>query len=203
MHWLKALSRGCGFKVMDDQDRVYGVLGMIQSRSTRHFVEGRPDIKFGGFPIDYSKTTSQVYQDVVKYLINTDRNLDILQMFEDRRDRANDLPSWVPDWLRNIERPWLATGPNRLFEIKNYDEAPEQDLAETDKLRLFGNRTGTPLSKLELDLKTLSEDAILYPSASNMDESYTKVYRSDAFIRSELQLDQLIYPGIRTSQCND
>jgi hypothetical protein len=52
------------------------------------------------FPVDYSRSTSDVYQDTVKYFINRDRNLDILALLlTSRNDQSDaDLPSWVPDW---------------------------------------------------------------------------------------------------------
>jgi len=52
------------------------------------------------FPVEYSKSVSEVYQDVVKYFINRDRNLDILSILLTHRNAVSDaeLPSWVPDW---------------------------------------------------------------------------------------------------------
>lgn len=71
-------------------------------------MEDRPDIKPQNFPISYEKTVSEVYQDVIKFLIETDRNLDCLSIFEEKQKRAKDLPSWVTDWRRNAPRSMIA-----------------------------------------------------------------------------------------------
>ena len=113
VHWLKTLQDGVSFEVGDPRDRVYGVLGIITSRTTRLYVEDRPEIKPQEFPISYEKTVSEVYQDVTRFLINTDDNLDALTVFEDRRNRAKDLPSWVSDWRVNQPRSLIGVDANR------------------------------------------------------------------------------------------
>ena len=104
IHWLRTLQDGASFHVTDPRDRVYGTLGIISSTTTRLHVEDRPDIKTQNFPINYDKTVDEVYQDVVWFLIATDRNLDCLTVFEDRRDLLSDLPSWATDWRRDVTR---------------------------------------------------------------------------------------------------
>ncbi len=99
------LSDGTGFGASDDRDRVYGVLGMIRGET------GMESIR--NFPIDYNKSTSEVYQDVVRFCIQSDHSGDfprkaqyvirdlalrILTKFEVRPDRAVDMPSWAIDW---------------------------------------------------------------------------------------------------------
>ena len=113
VHWLKTLQDGVSFECGDPRDRVYGVLGIITSRTTRLYVEDRPDIKPQDFPISYEKTVSEVYQDVTRFLIDTDNNLDALTVFEDRRHRAKDLPSWVSDWRVNQPRSLIGIDANR------------------------------------------------------------------------------------------
>ena len=113
VHWLKTLQDGVSFECGDPRDRVYGVLGIITSRTTRLYVEDRPDIMPQNFPISYEKTVSEVYQDVTRFLIDTDNNLDALTVFEDRRHRAKDLPSWVSDWRVNQPRSLIGVDANR------------------------------------------------------------------------------------------
>ena len=113
VHWLKTLQDGVSFECGDPRDRVYGVLGIITSRTTRLYVEDRPEIKPQNFPISYEKTVSEVYQDVTRFLIDTDNNLDALTVFEDRRHRAKDLPSWVSDWRVNQPRSLIGVDANR------------------------------------------------------------------------------------------
>ncbi len=64
-----------------------GSLWRIEKRSAR-----------ASYSISCDKTASVVFQNVIKYLLNIDRHLDVLTTFEDRRGRAEDLPTWVPGW---------------------------------------------------------------------------------------------------------
>jgi hypothetical protein len=139
-HWLHTLRAGTTFQVTDERDRIYAILGMVSSPSTRSYVEHRPDIDLTQLPIDYSKSVSKVYQDLTKYLINTDRNLDCLVVFEnrDRRDRPKDLPSWVTDWRYDHPRSLLCLPPKRAQESKTFGQPQIQDLAHTGRLRLEG-----------------------------------------------------------------
>jgi hypothetical protein len=59
--------------------------------------------------IDYSQSISEVYQYLVKFMINRGKNLDILSITSTHRD-ANSLDPWAPDW-RVPTHPfhWTAT----------------------------------------------------------------------------------------------
>jgi hypothetical protein len=111
IHWLRNLRDGSLFHVTDDRDRICGIFGMLTSPATRLYVETRADIKPQRFPIDYEKPVAAVYADIVRFLINTDRNLDCLLVFEDRSFRASDLPSWTIDWRKVMDRSFLAITP--------------------------------------------------------------------------------------------
>ncbi|ETN38988.1 uncharacterized protein HMPREF1541_07030 [Cyphellophora europaea CBS 101466] len=139
-HWMQHLRDGTAFKVTDERDRVYGIFGMISSATNRMDVEYRADIKPQDFPIDYSKSVSEVYQDVIKFLINTDRNLDCLVVVEDRRTRfmSKDLPSWVTDWRQHQPRSLPNLPPDRDNELRQYGQPPRQDLAAVGRLMLEG-----------------------------------------------------------------
>ncbi len=67
--FLDLLMAGREYEATDPRDKVYSVLGL-----------GRVNPPSGPLPspVDYSKSVSEVYQDVVKYFVNRDRNLDIL-----------------------------------------------------------------------------------------------------------------------------
>ena len=137
-HWLSHLRTGSSFQVSDDRDRAYAIVGMVNSPTTRFYVESRPDIDVAKLPISYAKSVSEVYQDLIKYLINTDRNLDCLTVFEDRtmRDLPDDLPSWVTDWRLDQPRSLLLLLPDREQDREGYGVPPVQDLYETDRLHL-------------------------------------------------------------------
>jgi hypothetical protein len=97
---------GRGFEASDPRDKIYSVLGMARvpifnpnvdtntSSSSSH-KRNIPTLE-----IDYSKSVSEVYQHLTKFLINRDRNLDILTILLTHRSPSisSDLPSWVPDW---------------------------------------------------------------------------------------------------------
>jgi hypothetical protein len=139
-HWLRHLRSGTSFRVTDERDRVYGIFGMVSSPSTRPYVEQRPDINPANLPINYAKTVSNVYQDLTKYLINTDRNLDCLLVFEDRRVRAvpDDLPSWVTDWRLDQPRSLLFIAPERAQDEHDLGVPLTQDLKDVGRLTLEG-----------------------------------------------------------------
>ena len=84
----------------DPRDKVYSVLGLARVPMTTTAETPAPDLRTLTFPVDYTKSVSEVYQDVVKYFVNRDRNLDILSILLTHRNSSsdNDLPSWVPDW---------------------------------------------------------------------------------------------------------
>lgn len=139
-HWLRQLRDGTAFKVTDARDRIYALFGMVSSASNRSHVEHRPDIQSSTFPIGYSKSISRVYQDLVKYLINTDRNLDCLTVLEDRATRSlpDDLPSWVIDWRRHQPRSLLNIPPSRSADHEMYGTPRVQDLDDVGSLKLDG-----------------------------------------------------------------
>lgn len=71
-HWKDVLRSGCLFKVTDERDRIYGALGLLTSASVKLFARlpASPEILPQSFPINYNKMISEVYQDVIKFLIN-------------------------------------------------------------------------------------------------------------------------------------
>lgn len=104
-HWVKVLRSGALFKVSDERDRVYGAIGLVTSISLKFFTRlpAAPD-SVTSFPIDYNKSLSEVYQDVTKFLINTSKHLEILDIFRDRRNlESSSLSSWATDWSRETE----------------------------------------------------------------------------------------------------
>jgi Heterokaryon incompatibility protein (HET) len=140
IHWLRILRQGAQFEVTDERDRIYGVFGMIWSPASRFYVESRPDIKPAEFPIDYTKSVSKVFQDVIKFLINTDRNLDCLLVFENRGFKTQDLPTWVTDWRRPQPRSLLHKEPARVLDEQTYGVPPQQDLRDIGRLTLMRMR---------------------------------------------------------------
>ncbi|KAL7620927.1 hypothetical protein AAE478_008238 [Parahypoxylon ruwenzoriense] len=90
---LDALVFSSSFGVTDPRDLVYGILGF----TTVPVSLGNPDTRDATLKVDYSRTMSEVFQDVVIYEINRTGSLGILD-FAGARPPSSDLPSWTPDW---------------------------------------------------------------------------------------------------------
>jgi hypothetical protein len=180
-HWLRVLNEGADFEVTDPRDKVYGVLGIITSPTTKLYVESPPNIQRAEFPISYTKSVSEVYQDVIKHLVNLDGNLDVLQIFEDRRNRAKDLPSWVTDWRQSTRRSILQCPPDDKTELERIGRAPGQDLNDLGKLRLIGVQVGKPLRGLNVRSREESEGKN-FPESRHMDSNYAEIIGSNCFV---------------------
>ncbi|KAI0376052.1 heterokaryon incompatibility protein-domain-containing protein [Hypomontagnella monticulosa] len=90
---MDALIFSSYFGVTDTRDLVYGILGF----TTTPVSQGVTDSQRPSLRVDYNRSVSEVYQDVVKYEINRTKSLGILD-FAVCRPTAPDLPSWTPDW---------------------------------------------------------------------------------------------------------
>jgi hypothetical protein len=192
-HWLRVLTDGGLFQVTDAKDRIYGTLGVLRSPTTRVYVESQPEnqVAEAGYVISYDKSISEVYQYVVKFLINTSRTLDILGVFEDRRKRSDALPSWSIDWTRQTDRASLARnseGPQNTSDDPGIPD--EQDYGVLDKLELRGVRVGDPIDCLRTYAKGFKVENI-FPSLLNMDQEYQKIIRSDCYIPGEFHMNGL------------
>ncbi|KAL8884389.1 MAG: hypothetical protein Q9215_007550 [Flavoplaca cf. flavocitrina] len=72
-------------KCSDQRDRIYGVLNLAEKSE-----------RFGIEP-DYTKTTAQVFRDVMLNSISGTRSLDLVTCCELQDERV-EIPSWVPNW---------------------------------------------------------------------------------------------------------
>lgn len=72
----------------DPRDQVYGIAGLTTARDDPRFT------------VDYSRTISEVYRDVVKYVVTATRNIEIISV---GKGKVNPewLPSWTPDWSQS------------------------------------------------------------------------------------------------------
>lgn len=126
------------YEATDPRDKIYGVLGLAResiegdsSTETNRFPEGQHEPP--RFVVDYSKTVSEVYQHLAKYLINRDRNLDVLCILSTHRGPgSSDLPTWTPDWRvstahANVTDCWDYIGMKHAAAIAAQAEIQEQD----------------------------------------------------------------------------
>jgi len=86
--------------------RVYGALSLLTHPTARGFIASPPPRdQEPKFPIDYTKSMSEVYQDVIKYLIHMTESLEVLDVFGDRAYlEESELPSWATDFSRAREK---------------------------------------------------------------------------------------------------
>lgn len=76
----------------------------------------------------------------MRFLIDTDRNLDCLTVFEDRRDLPSDLPSWATDWRRNVARSFIGVDADATEDRAKYGLAVKQVDLHPGQLSVEGIR---------------------------------------------------------------
>ncbi|KAK5689673.1 hypothetical protein LTR17_026177 [Elasticomyces elasticus] len=99
---VAVLTRAASSDCSDPRDHVYGILGMTTTNLTSN--------RIPHLIVDYHKSISEVYEDVVRYVMARDQSLDILLLdgaygglIEGSR-----LPSWCPDFsTARQRREWL------------------------------------------------------------------------------------------------
>ncbi|KAK5681743.1 hypothetical protein LTS10_006276 [Elasticomyces elasticus] len=98
---ITALTRTAYSNCSDPRDHVYGILGMTATNLTS---SRTPHLS-----VNYHKSVSEVFQDVVRYVMARDQNLDILLLSGTYgRIAGQDLPSWCPDFSTTRQRrEWL------------------------------------------------------------------------------------------------
>ena len=173
---LVTLEHGKLFQTSEPRDFVYAILGLIANLDKGKDISRRlrsEDMEYdrlrnmmdaiAKFPIKSSKSVSdsEVFQDVMKFAINEDRDLQVLWRYEIQPDRASDIPSWAIDWRQHWEKS-LANGretlayerylaarddlrikPAKITRWTQPGVPPLQDLHHSGFLRLKGSRLGT------------------------------------------------------------
>ncbi|KAI1092962.1 heterokaryon incompatibility protein-domain-containing protein [Rostrohypoxylon terebratum] len=91
---LDALIFSSSFGVTDPRDLVYGILGF----TTVPISQTGMDISQPTLKVDYGRSVSEVYQDVVKYEIARTESLDILDFAAASHPTPSNIPLWTPDW---------------------------------------------------------------------------------------------------------
>lgn len=87
------------FNVSLDQDRIYALMGMMDTLATQDSdaaARKRHD-QLQSFQIDYQEDVEAIYTRFIKFLIASDGNLNCLEVFGSRQSVPN-LPSWSTDW---------------------------------------------------------------------------------------------------------
>ncbi|KAJ9638834.1 hypothetical protein H2199_006694 [Coniosporium tulheliwenetii] len=140
------------FDATNPRDCIYGVLGMTDTATRSSSDDSLTARKFETLPVDYSKSVSEVFQDVAKYFINRDGSLAVLYLTDGRRGNDIDLPSWTPDWRYAFEARGVTTFIDLLTErvqklehsVYEHFRADKQNENDTGLLRA----TGLPLCQI-------------------------------------------------------
>jgi len=153
---LRTLEEGTSFAASDPRDLVYGVLGLIggvDKPKENLWAEQDPAISpkiivqikeaIQAFPIDYSSTVSQVYQDVVRFTITQDKNLHSLCRYENQHRRAADIPAWAIDWREEVTTSIFDVEPRSTNKRRSSPITDFSGFMGGGLLRLEGFRVGT------------------------------------------------------------
>jgi hypothetical protein len=97
-------------KCSDPRDRVYAMLSLLQNPEREMNVQ-----------VDYSLTTSQVYENLVLSFIDHFHRLEILASCE-MQEKPPSMPTWVPDWsVGNIADPlWVPNADAQSVAVTKY-----------------------------------------------------------------------------------
>jgi hypothetical protein len=153
--WLETLLAGTLFNATYDQDRVYGIMGMVefgvqylQTRNQSPVQDQDGDdnnmASDAKLRVDYNRSGSLVFQDTVKYLINNSRDLTPLIIFQSRQPDRTAQPFWSLHLSKNLDR-WYCRPTQLNFGQELHDfgpDPPQQDLDEAGILRLRGRSLG-------------------------------------------------------------
>jgi hypothetical protein len=96
-------------KCSDPRDKVFGILGLRYNVDELLPYKARSLLE-----VNYNKSVQQVYQDVTKYVILSQQNLEICHAQPLTSKMIQGLPSWVPDWSLRME------GAPAAYLITNY-----------------------------------------------------------------------------------
>lgn len=95
----------------DPRDKVFALYGLVND-----------NLRGTLPPVDYAKSTRQVYTEVAANIIQQEQSLDILLAASGPARRGDGLPSWAPDWRReaNARRPALFINGARMNILRYF-----------------------------------------------------------------------------------
>ena len=110
--WLEGLLAEARFGTADGRDKIYGIVGMLEERSKAldRYAPHAEDPHRDSFVdnINYEKSVSTVYQDITRFLIDRDRNLLPLCVFQDRARKCGSFPTWALSFEAGV-RSWYVS----------------------------------------------------------------------------------------------
>ena len=180
-----------GAKCTNPRDYVYGVLGMSRVNRAHN-----RSLASTTLPVSYSRTVSQVFQDVVRYHLARDRNLAVLYLEATFGGHVGgvELPSWCPDWSQafSISENYRDMVPSRPLVDSHIDSYGRYKLTpEGDVLLLRGYAIATVTSATKYHSEEWSaystEDIKFYDNQdlyNELDDLAQYYYRLHYFSRS-------------------
>jgi hypothetical protein len=91
----------------DERDKIYGMLGIMKAWHNERLI------------VDYERPVQTIYAQAFRIIVEDSMLLDILctQIWFPARARMLGLPSWCPDWSKNLNRADITDQPpNSLFQ---------------------------------------------------------------------------------------
>lgn len=155
---LELLARSTHLMATDNRDHIFALLGIVTElvRSTPNAVADWLDSNF--VSVDYEKTTTELYQEVTKRMINQFDHLeplygadfDGINHLSSALPSVQNLPSWTPDWRKYCSA--LPSIVRRQRTNSGVKVAPPdrghilQDLSAKGTLRITGFTIGKVMS---------------------------------------------------------
>lgn len=114
-----------GFKATDSRDRIFALFGIIKRVAN---IEG-----YSSLPIsaDYTKTTSEIFCQVMKLILESTGWLALLAFVPDRSMQSTtDMPSWVPDFTVRAQTPLMWVAESK--KVSRFDSGKVHHSASSD-----------------------------------------------------------------------
>lgn len=120
LYWLK------NFEVTKSEDKVYGILGLVDAATREQFIRN--------FGVDTNKVAGKIYHDAAIFLLKSESSSTFLCDFPLGQQSESGIPSWVPKFdVKDVSYP---ISPVRLVNVtSSHLNAPREDV-EISKDRL-------------------------------------------------------------------
>ncbi|KAL8774318.1 MAG: hypothetical protein Q9209_001069 [Squamulea sp. 1 TL-2023] len=171
---LDVLRRTKDAQCSDPRDKIYGVLNLTKESERL------------GIRPDYTKTTLEVFRDIMLKKIFEDNNLTLLTSCE-LQDERGDIPSWIPNWPvpKTCKGIWGARACSKTVPKARYNHGDGYIIAT-------GRRMGAVLKVQQIltdHTSTLMRTDIL----PQLLELYAALKRLTSWLRNNLGNDEFVH----------
>lgn len=175
----------------DPRDKVFGILGVLPQEIRKVI------------PVDYSLSVKKVYTNVVVYLLDTTKSLDVIceSIHFPLHADSNNLPSWVPDWshipgptpISLVGRFCAGSERKARYQLVEKRNKLEISAIKVGSIRAHGVSVGTLCTLADYLMAFLHWRALLLQDVGGV-ENEDSLLAQERFCRT-LCLDQV--PGER------